>query len=84
MGREIIDKISKLYNGLDDDHREQLMAALESLDAQLRADVINAGESRNSPLTRVAIEGPLTVVFRVDAAQQVVRITGVNYFQRRS
>jgi mRNA-degrading endonuclease RelE of RelBE toxin-antitoxin system len=82
--QEVIDKISKVYDGLNDDHRRQLLAAIESLDAQLLADPTNLGESRASPLTRVAIEGPLTIVFRIDDVRRVVRVSGVSYFQRNS
>jgi hypothetical protein len=76
-GREILDKISAVYDGLDGHDRERLMVAIESLDAQLAANPLSAGESRNSPLVRVAIEPPLTVAFRVDDQERVVRVSSV-------
>ena len=82
-GPEIIDEISRVYDGLDDESRERLLAALEVLDSQLQNDPISLGESRASPLVRVAIEGPITVIFRVDDVHRFVRVTGVSYFQRK-
>jgi hypothetical protein len=78
-GPENIDNISRVYDGLNDPDREQLMVAIESLDALLASEPMSVGESRDSPFVRVAIKRPLTVTFRVDDQERVVRISGVNY-----
>lgn len=81
-GPKIIAKFSRVYDGLNDVQRQRLLAALESLDAQLMNDPTTLGESRSSPLIRVAIERPLTIAFRIDEEQQVVRVSGASYFDR--
>jgi hypothetical protein len=83
-GPEIIAKISKAYAGLSEVDREQLMIAIEALDARLLDNPIAMGESRDSPYIRIATEHPLTVTFRIDQKEQAVRVSGVSYFRRKN
>jgi hypothetical protein len=76
-----LEKISRLYDELNDTERERLMVAIELLDRQLARDPMALGESRDSASVRVAIELPLTVVFRVDETLRVVQVSGVSYFE---
>jgi hypothetical protein len=83
-GREILDKLAEVYDRLDEHRREQLMVALDSLDAGLIDNPLTLGESRDSPYVRVAIQSPLMVEFRINETQQVVRVSGVSYIRRSS
>ena len=83
-GPENIATISLVYDGLNDHDREQLMIAVESLDAALADDPLIVGESRDSPFARLAIERPLMVAYRVEVQDQVVRVSGVKYLRGKA
>lgn len=81
-GPEIIDKISKVYDRLNDSDRELLMVALETIDAALLDHPMLIGESRERPEIRVAIEPPLMITFRINESKRAVRVSGVRFIRR--
>lgn len=62
---------------------DEIMAALESLDARLGDQPMQLGESREHPFVRVVIERPFMVTFRVNEKAQVVRVSSVSYLRSR-
>lgn len=69
-----LDRLAAVYVSLDPDDRERLAAAVEALNARLRADPLAVGESREGA-NRIAFAHRLVVDFRVDREARTVRVT---------
>jgi hypothetical protein len=73
-----LDLLADVVESLDLASQDQLTSAIETLNRRLASDPLDEGESRNSPY-RVTFVGSLGVLFPVEAANGVVRVTEVKW-----
>ena len=74
-----LDLLADVVVSLDLAMQDQLTSAIETLNRRLQSDPLDEGESRNSPY-RVTFVGSLGILFRVEAANGVVRVTEVRWY----
>ncbi|MBY0514741.1 MAG: hypothetical protein K2P78_12605 [Gemmataceae bacterium] len=76
-----LDLLADVYVAATADERERIAAAVEALNARLRSDPLDEGESRSGG-RRVTFASVLAVAFRVSVPDRVVRVTSVSRFKR--
>ncbi len=72
----MLDRLADLYLGARSDERERMAAGVEALNARLRADPLDVGESREGGF-RVAFVPHLVVMFHVSEADRIVRVVSL-------
>ncbi len=81
-GPELLARISAVYQRAGRRDRDAILSAVESIGEALSRDPMATGESRDSDESRIAIEGPVAVTFRVDERSRLVRVSSVNILER--
>jgi hypothetical protein len=71
-----LNELAALWMAADSEERRAITAATHRIDQLLRGDPDNQGESRPGG-RRILFVPPLGILFRVDAAQAVVRVLHV-------
>lgn len=78
LATERIDEAWAVSNSAD---RSQLEVAVVESEMQLRTDPMGVGESRDDIHERVFILPPLTLYFRVDRSNQIVRVVAARVYR---
>lgn len=73
-----LDLLADAVVSLDLATQDQLTAAIEGLNRRLAEDPLDEGESRDGPY-RLTFVGSLAVLFQVDAAKGLVRVTDIKW-----
>jgi hypothetical protein len=71
-----LDDLADVWVAVDPPTRDRIEAAINRLNADLRDDPNEVGESRDNK-RRIAFAGPLVVVFQVNDVARVVRVNHV-------
>lgn len=76
-----LDQLADIYVAADPAERSRMAAAVDALNARLRADPLSEGESRvgNGRITFIPL---LSVAFRVSRSDQTVRVGRVQRYGR--
>ncbi len=74
--RSALNELAALWTAADSQGRRAITAATDLIDRLLSADPANEGESRPNG-RRILHVPPLGILFRVDAAQNAVRVLQV-------
>lgn len=69
-----LDRMAEVYVGLGLDAQDRLAGAVEQLNARLRSDPLDVGESRAGGYRLTFLPG-LQVLFRVDLTARTVEVT---------
>jgi plasmid stabilization system protein ParE len=76
---DALDLLADIYVAATPAERARIAAGVEALNARLRSDPINEGESRPNG-RRLTFAPLLAVVFRVSTANRIVRVTHVHRY----
>ncbi|MBA4063461.1 MAG: hypothetical protein C0501_07065 [Isosphaera sp.] len=76
-----LDALADVYVRATPEERERMAAAVDALNARLRSDPLNEGESRAGGF-RVTFPVLLAVVFHVDPVDRIVRVRTVKRYGR--
>jgi plasmid stabilization system protein ParE len=76
-----LDDLADIYVAAEPTERVRIAAGVDALNARLRSDPLDEGESRSGG-TRVTFPALLTVIFHVSEPQREVRVTRVRRYGR--
>ncbi|HYH66275.1 MAG TPA: hypothetical protein VD866_16400 [Urbifossiella sp.] len=78
---EVLNDLAAIYVAATAEERQRMAGAVAGLNARLRSDPQDVGESRDGD-TRVAVVALLVVTFVVDVGPRTVRVANVRRYGR--
>lgn len=78
---KVLNDLAALYVAASIEERQRMAGAVAGLNARLRADPLDVGESRDGN-TRVAVIALLVVTFVADKSARTVRVVNVRRYGR--